>query len=507
MVMPPPPPRARRSLYEQPPPPPRRRRRAPRVIGAVLLIGLLVAGGLAAYRLGDFLHAVVNVGNPVELIQQQVDPPAGSIAYKIKHGQRINILALGYGGAENDAPYLTDSIMAISIDPASKRVVEMSIPRDLYVRIDAWQDGRPYSEKINAAFEVPNMPGSFGPGPLKPAYQGRDGAGHLAEATVGRITGLTFDRYVGVDFVAFRQVVDALGGVQVHLDTPLDDCHYPDYHNGYMNHGVPLGYACPLGAGIHFAAGTYVVNGERALELARSRDAIQPDQATDFARAKRQQLIIAAIRKKATSISAITQVPQLMSALQANFKTDMDLTDIKALYDLLGKLPDTAIQHFAVTASDLGVGYNPYTRGTCGPPAAYVICATDPTYRMWQAVFARVMVPSPTLAEQAPIQLVNASVSIQDMHLRTTAVLKQMGFQLSDGVRHTSLPQSVIYDYSGGKYPQTSAWLQDFFGAQVVVPGAAPATRGAFVPAPGERTDGLVVVMGSDFARRWIGQA
>jgi LCP family protein required for cell wall assembly len=486
---------------------PRRRRRLPALIGVVLLIGIIAVGGIAAYRTYGFLHSVANVNNPFQALQQQLDPPAGSLAYKVKHGERINILALGYGGAENDAPYLTDSIMAISVDPTTRRVVEMSIPRDLYVRIDAWQDGRLYTEKINAAFEVPNIPRSFGPGPLKPAYQGKDGPGHLAEATVGRLTGLTFDRYVGVDFKAFRQVVDALGGVTVHMTGPLDDCHYPDYHNGYLNHGVPLGVRCPQGAGIHFAAGDYPVTGEQALEIARSRDAIEADQASDFARAKRQQMIIAAIKKQALSAGALTKAPGLMDALQANFKTDMDLNDMKALYDLVGKVPDTAIQHFAVTADDLGLGVAPYTPHPCGPPAAYVICPVDPSYRMWQAVFSRVMVPRPTLAEQAPVQLVNASVSIGDMQLRTTAVLRQMGFQLSDGVRHAALQQSVIYDYSGGKYPQTAAWLKDFFGAEVVTATPpSPGVRGTFAPAVGEKTDGLVVVMGSDFARRWIGQ-
>jgi LCP family protein required for cell wall assembly len=485
---------------------PRPRRRLPRIIGGIVLIGLLVVGGLAAYRAYGFLRSVANVGNPLEAIPG-VEPPAGSIAYKIKHGERINILALGYGGAENDAPYLTDSIMAVSIDPGAKRVMEMSIPRDLYVHIDAWQDGRAYSEKINAAFEVPNAPKLFAPGPLKPAYQGPDGPGHLVEATVGRITGLTFDKYAAVDFKAFREVVDALGGIQVHMDGPLDDCHYPDYHKGYVNHGVPLGFRCPPGGGIHFPAGDYAVNGEQALQLARSRDAIQPDQATDFARAKRQQMITAAIKKKALSVTAIAKAPQLMGALQANFRTDMDLKDMQSLYDFMGKVPETAIQHFAVTAEDLGVGYSPYTRGTCGPPAAYVICPVDGTYRMWQAVFSRVIVPTPTLQEQAPLQLVNASVGVQDMQVRTTSVLRQMGFQLSDGVRHTAITQTVVYDYSGGKYPQTAAWLKDFFGAEVV-PATPPAAgvRGSFVPAPGERTDGMVVVMGSDFARRWIGQ-
>jgi polyisoprenyl-teichoic acid--peptidoglycan teichoic acid transferase len=494
---PPPPPRARRSLYYQQRP---RRRGAPCVVAAIVLVAVLAVGGVAGYRVVGFLQSVLNGANPAQIIQQQLDPPAGSIAYKVAHGQRINVLALGYGGAENDAPYLTDSIMAISIDPVSKRVVEISVPRDLYVRIDAWQDNRDYTEKINAAFEVPNLPRAFGPGPLKPAYQGKDGGGHLAEATVGGLTGITFDRYMAVDFKAFRTVVDALHGITVHLDTPLDDCHYPDYHNGYINHGVPVGRACPLGAGIHFPAGTFPVDGEQALEIARSRDAIEPEQATDFGRAKRQQMIVSAIKAKAISVNGLASAPQLMNAVQADFQTDMTVNDVTALYNLLGHLPESSIQHFAITDQNLVVDVNG-TGGDCGGPGGvFVLCPVDGTYRMWQAIFSQVPLPAAVLAEHAPVQLVNASRNTFDLQDRTTDTLRQMGLQLAAGARHTTLLQSTIVDYSNGKYPQTAAWLKTFFGANVV-----PAASAGIAPAPGQQADGLVVVMGSDFARRWIG--
>jgi LCP family protein required for cell wall assembly len=498
---PPPPPRARRSLYA-PPPPPRRRRGAGSIILAVLLVGVVVVGAIYGGRVINFLRTVSNFGNPIDLVA----PPApGTIAYKIQHGQRINVLALGYGGAENDAPYLTDSIMAISIDPANRRIEEISIPRDLWVSIAAWQDDRTYQQKINAAFEVGSEPRAFGTGALKPAYQGQDGPGHLAEATVGRVTGITFDRYVAVDFKAFRDVVNALGSITVHMDTPLDDCHYPDGGHGYVNHGVPVGYRCPPGAGIHFPAGTYQVNGEQALELARSRDAIEPEQANDFGRAKRQQMILSAIKAKAVSANALVKAPQLMDALQADFRTDMSLADIKALYDFGAKLPDSSIEHYSITDQDLAVGYNPPdTRGSCGPRDAYVLCPVDPTYRIWHTLFATIPVPPKTVAEKAPVQLVNASVNTTDLQTRTTVVMRQLGFTVADGVRHTSTPTSVIYDYSGGKYPQTLAYLESFFGAQAQPP-PSPGVRGTFVPAPGELAQGIVVVMGSDFARRWIG--
>jgi hypothetical protein len=177
------------------------------------------------------------------------------------------------------------------------------------------------------------------------------------------------------------------------------------------------------------------------------------------------------------------------------------VNDITALYNLLGKLPESSIQHFAITDQNLVVDVNG-TGGDCGGPrGAFVLCPIDPTYHMWQSVFTRVPLAPTTLAEQAPVQLVNASRNTLDLQQRTTDVLRQMGLQVSDGVRHTTTLQTTVVDYSGGKYPQTAAWLKDFFGANVV-----PAASSGIVPAPGEKTDGLVVVMGTDFAKRWIGQ-
>ena len=470
----------------------------PALLLILVLVGAIAGGIFATVRTGHFLHKVTNLNNPVTVIKNEVEPPAGSIAWKLKNGQQVNLLLLGYGGAENDAPWLTDSIMVVSIDPLSRRVLEASVPRDLYVQIDAWQDGRRYDEKINAAFVVGNDPASFG-GALKPAFQGKDGAGHLVESTVSRLTGITFDRYAAVDFKAFREVVNALGGITVQMSGPLDDCHYPNYANGYLNNGVPPGWPCPPGSGIHFAAGTYSVNGEQALEIARSRDAIEPEQASDFGRARRQQMVVAAIRQKATSAGAIWKVPQLMEALQNDFKTDMDLNDIKALYDFGTKLSDSSFIRLAITDQDLVDDYPPYSRGSCGALDAYALCPEDPTYQAWHAIFSHAFVDRRILQERAPVQLVNTSTSSADLESRLGRVLGPLGLSVSDGPRGQAGAATVIYDYSGGKYPQTAAWLEEFFGARVVAMPSPPDSATA-------RQQGLVVTVGDDYARRWYGQ-
>src|ERR1700730_1274461 len=112
-------PRARRSRYYVTY---RLTRSVPAMILAALLVVLLVGVGLTYQRLDEFITATTGHHiNPIGEVVQAIEPAQGTIAYKLKHGQRVNILLLGRGGYENDAPFLTDSIMAVTIDPASNR--------------------------------------------------------------------------------------------------------------------------------------------------------------------------------------------------------------------------------------------------------------------------------------------------------------------------------------------------------------------------------------------------
>jgi hypothetical protein len=78
-------------------------------------------------------------------------------------------------------------------------------------------------------------------------------------------------------------------------------------------------------------------------------------------------------------------------------------------------------------------------------------------------------------------------------------VLNPLGLAVSNGPRRPASAQTVIYDYSGGRYPETAAWLEEFFGARVV-PVATPVAGSV-----GGARQGLVVAVGSDYARRWYG--
>lgn len=469
--------RARRSLYRPSRRPPAFKRGLFGALALVLVVAV-VAGGT---RLFEFLQSVANLGSPISAFQKQVDPPAGSIAFKLAHGERVNLLMLGYGGAENDAPWLTDSMLLLSIDPATHRAMEVSIPRDLMVDIAAFTGGRTVYQKVNVAYEI-GMDDADWPG-KKPEYRGRQAGGRLAMDTVSTITGLRLDGFVAVDFKAFRDLVNTLGGVRVCLDTPLDDNQYPDYHNGYVK------------GGIHFAAGCQQVDGERALQLARSRHAVQAEQQSDYGRARRQQQLLNAIRRKAESANAIARAPQLMDVLQKDYMSSLDLSDLQALYTWGGKLPDTAFGHFGITEDDLAARFY-MQRGSCAAYYADVLCPVDPTFKQMHAFFSGLFVDPQVLSEKAPVQVVNASATLEDMGDRVTATLKPLGLAAAPPVRRRVQEKSVIYDYSGGRYGLTARWLSTYFGVPVVTPPT---------PAPGP-ADGLVVVLGRDYALRWIGQ-
>jgi LCP family protein required for cell wall assembly len=478
-------PRARRSRYNVSY---RLTRSVPAVIAGALLLVVLVAATLTYKRFDDFITATTGHHlNPIGEVVQAVEPAQGSIAYKLKHGQQVNILLLGMGGEQNDAPYLTDSIMAVTIDPTTNRVMLASIPRDLVVHMDLQTTpGRIWTNKINAAYEVPytNIICC-----VAPQFMGRDGGGHAAEHEVSKVTGLNFDRYIGVDFIAFRDMVNALGGVDVCLSTNLDDYEYPDYSNGYIR------------GGIHYRAGCQHLNGEQALQVARSRHAQQPQQSSDFGRAHRQQDIMQAIKKKATSVNGFSKAPQLLDALQKNIHTDMTLSDMKAVYDWGKNLPDTSIVRIALTAPSGAAEGNLLDAFNCGMgPSVSQLCADDQSYTMIHKYIASILVDPKTLAEKAPIQFANGANNFAGLDSRITSMLDPSGLQLADPVAHRASAQTLILDYSGGQFPLTAKWLQSYFGGTVV---AATPTNPA--PAAGQQTYGLVVVLGHDYALHFLG--
>ena len=429
----------------------------------------LLFAGLAVFRVWSAIHAIAPRAQPADLItlvHAQSDEP-GSLGWKIKHDQRINILLLGYGGPGHDGAYLTDSIMVLSIRPGTHEATMVSLPRDLWVKIPALPNNRVMMGKLNSAYAIGtdrrNYPN------VRSDWKTATGGGDLAAATVSQVIGQRIDYWVGVDFRAFRDVVDALGGVQLNVPTALDDRRYPRGESTGMMH-------------VHFDSGWQQFDGERALEYARSREST-----SDFDRSRRQQLIMLGVRQRVFSLNAIPRLLSLLGALQDNVRTNLRPAQMRQLADLAGQFKDEDIRRIAIDTSNfLRSGYN--------SSGQYVLQPLDPTYDALHRYLAAAPVDRALLAARVPFQLQDGSgrywlpYGIGTPASIMASLLQAQGLNARPGpATRLRVAQTQILDGSGGSAAATVAWLQSYFGG-VVVPAAAPASGPS-----------VTVLLGSDF--------
>lgn len=223
---------------------------------------------------------------------------------------RTNILIMGIGGENHEGPLLTDTIVLASIRNKDNNVSLITIPRDI------WID--PLKGKINEAYAL---------GEAK-----RKGAGLiLAKASVNEILDIPVHYSVVVDFKAFAQSVDLVGGVSVNVENTFDDFKYPvpGKENDLCDGDPEL--KCRY-EHLHFDKGPQHMDGQTALKFVRSRysDGLE---GTDFARSKRQIKVLMAVKSKIISPKIFLD-PKNISDLARKFggNTDTDLTTNQELY-------------------------------------------------------------------------------------------------------------------------------------------------------------------------------
>ncbi len=218
--------------------------------------------------------------------------------------KRLNILLVGAdGGRAGISSYLTDTMIVVSIDPATGRVAFISLPRDtagipLPRSWPAYSEfGGAYNNKINTLYTV-----ARGRADLFPGSDSQRGFNALMGA-LGELYGLDIDYYVAVDLNSFRSVVNTLGGVVVDVQLPVYDTGYPsDDGRGKLKLYIPPGMTR--------------MNGQQALAYARSRHATN-----DFDRSARQQRVITSVRDQ-TDLSSILQ-PGVLGELIKQFRKDV----------------------------------------------------------------------------------------------------------------------------------------------------------------------------------------
>jgi polyisoprenyl-teichoic acid--peptidoglycan teichoic acid transferase len=209
-----------------------------------------------------------------------------------REGGRVNLLLVGVDRRSGTGwTYRTDTIMVVTMDPATRAAGVLSIPRDLQVPIPGHGPDR-----INTA----NVYG------YRQDYPG--GGPGLLKATIAASFRIPIDGYLMVDFDTFVRIVDAVGGIEVDVPKVLHDTRYPD-----PRPGDPHAFKT-----IHFDAGLQHMDGERALQYARSRMST-----SDFDRAERQQQILVALRERTLQPGVIPRWPLLVQTVMSGIKTDL----------------------------------------------------------------------------------------------------------------------------------------------------------------------------------------
>ncbi|HEV2012497.1 MAG TPA: LCP family protein [Candidatus Dormibacteraeota bacterium] len=451
--------------------PARRHHNARAALAVIAGVALLVAG-LAVFRVWSAIHTISPRAQPADLIalvHAQSDQP-GSLGWKIKHDERINVLLLGYGGPGHDGPYLTDSIMLLSIRPGSREAIMISLPRDLWVKIPALPQNGYMIGKLNSAYAIGTDQRDY-PN-IRSDWKTGIGGGDLAAATVSQVTGQPVNYWVGLDFKAFRSVVNALGGIRVDVPTTLDDPYFPAGESTGMMH-------------VHIGAGWQQFDGERALEYARSRETT-----SDFDRSRRQQLIMLAVRQRVFSLNAIPRLLSLLGALQDNVRTNLRPAEMQQLAALAGRLKDQDLRRVAIDTSNL-------LRSGYSHDGQYILQPLDPTYGALHQYVAMALPERSALARQLPFQVEDGSrrywlpYGIGTPASIMTSLLQAEGWDATLGpAAAPRVAQTQILDGSGGRAAATVAWLQNYFGG-VVTTVTAPASGPT-----------VTVVLGPDFTAR-----
>lgn len=326
----------------------------------------------------------------------------------------VHILLLGIAGGTHGGTNLTDTIMVASYDLKANKVYLFSVPRDLW--LPALQS------KANAAYQIGLSQG--------------DGLG-LSKTVMGNIVGLPLHYALRVDFRGFVSAIDAIDGISVEVEKPFDDYLYPiqgkendlcgneekemDLNeeeakklniepgkrklliladgqiatdSAEENKGMKY-FNCRY-EHISFEKGRMQMSGAVALAFVRSRHGTNGE-GSDFARSRRQQKVLEAVRSKLLSLETLSspqKITDLVKALGKSIDTDISIKDAVEFYQLSKKLDKTL--NFVLDDS-LKVGLPDGRKSLLiHPPAtnyggAYVLVSQDDDFSIVQGYVKRIL--------------------------------------------------------------------------------------------------------------------
>jgi LCP family protein required for cell wall assembly len=385
--------------------------------------------------------------------------------------ERLNILLIG--SDEQNGGHNTDTMITVSIDPASGEVVMFTLPRDTVdvpVPSGPAQNvyGSVYQGKINGFFASARARSDAFPGT-------RETRGYTGlKAILGNLYGLDIKYYIEVNFDGFRTVVDALGGVTINVQVPVLDDNFPLKDSHRRRLFVP--------------AGVQHMTGAEALEYARSRKST-----SDFERGARQQRLLVSLRQQLDVGSVLKNINPLAAAIGDTLRTDIPRELVPQLLGLADRVDTRSIRSVIFTP--------PFYQEECFncPPRGYII---TPRLARIRAAVAEAFNIDPNFAEArdalaeegAELWVLNGTGRNGEA-ARLTDYLSYLGLAASAPNQRpdtTGLPTTTVRAYNGAEtnFPLTVAALKQVFGIEVT-PVTDPSVRVDFVVITGDATPEL----------------
>lgn len=243
-----------------------------------VLIGLAITAGVIVLAVGGYgLYLYKQLTDTATKVHEPLDRDSRDIDLDSK--QPLSFLLLGVDERKNDRGR-SDTIVVITVNPQKRSMIMFNIPRDTRTEII----GRGTEDKINHAYAFGNVP--------------------MAIDTVEHFLDIPIDYYVKVNMEAFKDIVDALGGVTVNNSFAFSSGKH------------------------HFPEGTIRLNGDEALAYTRMR---KQDPKGDLGRNVRQQQVVKAIIKEGAKIQSITKLSDILDSLEDNVKTNLTLNEMKRI--------------------------------------------------------------------------------------------------------------------------------------------------------------------------------
>ena len=392
---------------------------------------------------------------------------------------RLNILLVGTDQrTESQGTFNTDTMIVVSIDPKTKQVAMLQVPRDTAgvpipsVAQGVW-NATTYNSKINSWFAA-NEHLSLWPGKTAQAK------GFAAlKSILGNLYGLQIQYYVKVDFAGFVDAVDTLGGLQVNVQIPVWENDFP--------------LTDQIKTRVYIPAGPQEMDGQQALVYARSRHG-----STDFDRGHRQQRVIVSLKNQLDPQTVFQNLTGLVGALKKAVKTDIPIGDSQKMGQLLqlaSQIDTKSIRSYVFAPPYFATDMYPLTNGRDG---RVLINAS----RVQTAVQQAFKLPASLLALRDSLSGEGAQVWVQngknltDHAGNNAAYLDYYGMDASALTKSAaSAPnQTTITVYNGAqtKLAATIKYLQNLYDVTVVT-ATDPAVKADIVIVLGRNGRDLAV--------------